>query len=227
MTDTILDNVTDSTPDVVQDVTPETAPSLLKEDLILGKFKTQDDLVKSYQELSKKLGANVGAPADGYKFEKELPLPEFSNKMLETMKELNISQESAERLLNTVFEFDKATQERLQQEAQIQTEARKSEEYAKLGENASERIKTLTAWVSNSFTESEQNMIKSFCTTADAIKLVEGLKDKLTKINMQSQPQIDANDYTQQDNIAKAQAMLLNRDTHDRGLEMLRGLGVI
>ena len=41
--------------DVANEVKVEEAPSVEEQKPILGKFKTQDDLVKSYQELEKKL----------------------------------------------------------------------------------------------------------------------------------------------------------------------------
>ena len=43
--------------DVANEVKIEEAPSTEEEKPILGKFKTQDDLIKSYQELEKKLSS--------------------------------------------------------------------------------------------------------------------------------------------------------------------------
>lgn len=126
------------------------------------RFKSVDQQAKSYLELEKKFGAHRGAPKDGYAipvgFDGE---DELVKQAIERAGKHNINQEA----FNDIFELVSAS-------AGVGQEVTVEGEIAKLGENASERIKTVETFLKNNAGD-KFGEFESLLTTAQSVELVE------------------------------------------------------
>lgn len=148
-----------------------------KPEYLLPKFKTVADQAKSYIEAEKRLGGFKGAP-EAY----ELALPEEISEKVSinaedplfqsfaaTAKELNMSQDGFNKIVG-VYAEKMAEQQKVNLEKEL----------SELGEDAPQRIKTLTQWAMNNFDKSEFQTIAQIATSASAIKLLEKMRSKMT-----------------------------------------------
>ncbi len=150
-----------------------------------NKYKTVAEQAKAYTELQKKFGGFTGAP-DEYKVEVEGFQPdELFNKVAGIAKELNMSNEGFNKLFSAYLEHAKSTAEA----TNANNEAYKMAELTKLGINAEEKVKEIKTWVSNNFSPEEQALFKEFAISADAIKLIDKIRNMVSDKIVATQPQ--------------------------------------
>ena len=131
--------------------TTETAPTTepVKEELILGKFKSQEDLIKSYQELERKQSE---APKEETKLEADKPVSfDFSS----AEKEF---EENGELSENTIQSLEKAGLPKSYIDnylAGLDAVAQKFEQQAFDSTGGEENYKRMTDWVTENLPESE------------------------------------------------------------------------
>ncbi len=162
------------------DIQSET-PTEGNEELILGKFKTQDDLTNAYGELEKSYGdlkrqKSPEAPEE-YKFDfsehevlgkqndivnEVMETSPLISKALEKFKEHGVSQEAASDILADVLEADFASL------------PSPEDELAKLGNDADNVIKEVESYV-HRFPMEEQQLLQQLCSTADGLKFIQKL----------------------------------------------------
>ena len=124
------------------------------------KYKSVAEQAKAYTELEKKFGGFTGAPKDGYAGIEGIEsddallqeLTEFANKT-------NMSQEA----------FGEAWELLSAQGTAVE------EEIAKLGNNASERIKNVEGFLKNNLDSADYDQVMNLVTDARSIELVEAL----------------------------------------------------
>lgn len=147
------------------------------EEKILGKFKSVDDLKKSYQELEKKLGSFIGAPE-----EYELSMPEgvadlstddlgFDDRLSavrEAAKELNMSQDGFTKLVHAFIAAD-------QQMNTVHVER----ELAALGPDAPARISDVSTFYAKAFGEDDFMTVREIARTADGVQFLERAMQKM------------------------------------------------
>ena len=138
------------------------------------KYKSVSDQAKAYVDLEKQLGTFTGAPE-----EYELKLNDTAldashlaaDPMLgwfkETAKELNMSQDSFDKILNGF----------VNQELSAFKEER-TNELESLGKDAGTRLQSLSDWGKASLTASEWQIYQGVANTADGVRLLESLVGK-------------------------------------------------
>ena len=160
-------------PDQVQNDTPEYIASMIakadgvapqaeevapkQEELILGKFKTQEDLLKSYQELEKKLSTPVKQEgADKQNNLKAVEQPKISSMNFEAAQ--NEFQENGSLSEETVSNLEKAGLPKSYIDnylAGLEAIASKFEQSAYEITGGEDNYKKMTDWVSNNLSAEE------------------------------------------------------------------------
>jgi len=134
------------------------------------KFKTVGDLAKSYQELEKRVG---NAPEE-YDFSKSryldadyVPFQELQD----FAKTKKIPQEFMDKVIESVDKyFD-----------EFSTDF--TEEKQKFGDNANERLNVLNNWAKANLSESSFNALTTHLRTADSLKALEEIRNKMMSNN--------------------------------------------
>lgn len=147
-----LDEMSKKADDANNVATTETAPTEApaKEELILGKFKSQEDLIKSYQELEKKQSE---APKEETKLEADTPPSTFD--FNSAQKEFDENGELSE---NTIQSLEKAGLPKSYIDnylAGLDAVAQKFEQQAFESTGGEENYKSMTDWVTENLPESE------------------------------------------------------------------------
>lgn len=134
------------------------------------KFKTGEDLVKSYSELEKK----IGSVPEEYDLSKSMfldadrePIKDF----LATAREKRVPKEVMDKLVDSM--------DRYLGEFDIDM----SQEAAKLGENAKERLTTLDNWAKANLSDGSYRALINNLQSADAIHALEELRGKMMSGN--------------------------------------------
>jgi len=140
-------------------------------DWLPSQFKSAEDASRSYSELSKKIGT---AP-DTYDWGagKSWVEPDYvpMQELAAFAKSNHVPQGVFDKMLDTVgkyldeFKVDYA------------------EEKALLGENAEARINTLNNWAKSNFTENTFHALTANMQTADAVKAIEEIRNKMIENN--------------------------------------------
>lgn len=134
------------------------------------KFKSAADLAKSYNELEKR----VGTAPETYDLSKSRYIdPEFASfkDLQDYAKSKRVPQDVMDKMIESV---DKYLDEFSTDQA---------EEYKKLGENSTERLKTLDNWTKANFSKESYEALSSSVRTADGIKALEEVRAKLMSSN--------------------------------------------
>ena len=138
-----------------------------KPDWLKEKYKSVSDQAKAYTELEKRLGETKGAPKDGYVFDGIEGLAS-DDPMLksfgDTFKELNLTQDGANRLIAEYMTAQKAAYG-------VDLEA----EVKKLGPQANDLIKTVNQRIDNNFNPELAKAMKGWVHTADDMKALQAL----------------------------------------------------
>ena len=169
------------------------------------KYKSVAEQAKAYAELESKIGGFTGAPEkyemslDKDAAEKVAALgfnlldendPFFSN-MVNTAKELNMSQEGFNKLASKFVE------------AQIaQEDNRVKGELAALGADANRIVTKINTWAKDNLSEDECKYLEGACTTANGVRFAEMMLNKL-----QGEPNISHKEVSVALSKAEIQAM--------------------
>lgn len=148
-----------------------------KLDLLAGKYKNVDELVKGYSDLTKKLTESGKLAPDNY----DLKLPaglqvEKDDPLLKTFSDVA----KKYNLPNDAFnEFVK-----LKLEADAVNVPDPAAEMEKLGKNGKELVGGISKFYSSKLTAAEFDQVKGIAVTAEGVKLL----DKLRKLGGNTQP---------------------------------------
>lgn len=145
-----------------------------------SKAVRNDDVLKSYNELSGKFGSFTGAP-EAYEFSLNEQLTEngveldLENPLIsqfsELAKEAGMNGDMANQLVNMFVEGQYAGSLSLQ-EAET---SRQAEEMGKLGDGAQQRIDNISKWASANLSPEQVNGLTESATTAAGIQAIEAL----------------------------------------------------
>ena len=144
-----------------------------------SKSVRNDDVLKSYNELSSKFGAFTGAP-DSYEFaisdqlkeagiELDMESPMLTS-FMEMAKENNMSQEMAGKVVNMFLESQHADGI-AGQEGET---ARQVEEMKLLGDTALQRVNNIDAWAKANIPDHAEGLADA-ATTAQGVQAIEAL----------------------------------------------------
>ena len=175
----IGENATPETP-----VTPE-RPTWLPE-----KFKTGEDLAKSYGELEKKFGS----VPDEYDISRSVfldPDKDVIKDLLASAKEKRVPKEFMDKMVDS---FDKYLGE---YDVDISSEA------AKLGDNAKERLTLLDNWAKANLTDKSYKALINNLQNAEAIHALEELRGKM----MSSTTIVPGNNDSMDNNVENAETI--------------------
>ena len=134
------------------------------------KYKNVADQAKAYTELEKKFGEFRGAPKDGYDFDAlgedgvnpEDPLIKHFG---ETFKELNLTQEGFNRVIQEFYEVQK-----------MAVNSSTSEEMEKLGKDGAKIVTQVDTWLNNTFDKQTAETVKGWVTTAEDMKALQTIQ---------------------------------------------------
>ena len=138
------------------------------------KYKSVSDQAKAYVDLEKQLGTFTGAPEE-YEVQLDSEVADtaalMADPMLEwfkgTAKDLNMSQDSFNKLLNGWVN---------QEVAQFQED--RGREIEALGKDAPTRLQALTDWGKANLSDDEWLLYQGVATSADGVTLLEALVSK-------------------------------------------------
>lgn len=136
------------------------------------KFKTVADMGKSYNELEKR----VGTAPDEYDFSKSKYLdPDYVpfQELKQVAKDKRVPQEVMDKMLESI---DKYMDE-------FSTDP--TEEIAKLGDNAKDRLETLDNWVKANYSKETYEALTANLRNAESIKALEEMRGKMMSTNTQ------------------------------------------
>jgi len=133
------------------------------------KFKTAAELGKSYAELEKRFGT---VPED-YAVKSKFINPEYQpiHEFFELAKEKRVSKDVIDKMVDSI--------DRYIGEYTVDP----AEEMKKLGDNAQDRMKTLDNWAKANLSQSSYEALTDNLKTADAIKGLEELRNKMMSGN--------------------------------------------
>ena len=142
--------------DVANEVKVEEAPSTEEPKPILGKFKTQEDLIKSYQELEKKLSADK---SEDKSFENEktedTPLEAGKFDFANAEKEFTENGELSENTLNSLEKMGLPKSYVDNYLAGLEAQSQAFEQTAYNATGGEENYKSMTEWVTNNLPPEE------------------------------------------------------------------------
>lgn len=147
------------------------------------KYKTVAEQVKAYKEFESKAKAFTGAP-EVYEGSEQFAQDALFNKVSSVAKELNMSNEAFNKLLNAYSEYAKDVKIKYENEDKefLKTEREK------LGDKADNIINELETWGKNNFDENEYKILRGMATSSDAVKLLSKIKSMAVKNYAQEQP---------------------------------------
>ena len=129
------------------------------------KYKSVAEQAKAYTELEKKFGGFTGAPKDGYTGPEGIENDDaLLQELTEFASKTNMSQEA----------FGEAW-ELLSAQSGAADEVSREQEIAKLGDNASDRIKNVEGFLKNNLDANDYEQVMGLVTDARSIELVEAL----------------------------------------------------
>jgi hypothetical protein len=134
------------------------------------RFKTAADLAKSYKELEQR----IGVVPESYDFSKSEHLdPDYTpfQELQELAKSKRVPQDVMDKMVESVDKY--------LNEFTIDY----SQERAKLGDNAKERLTTLDNWAKANLSENSYNALTDNLKTADAVLAIEELRNKIMSNN--------------------------------------------
>ena len=129
------------------------------------KYKSVADQAKAYTELEKRFGGFKGAPKDGYQPPEGIEADDALFAELKTFaEETNMSQDA----------FDRAW-DLLQAQSEAVEEVSLEAEMAKLGDNATGRIKHVEQFMKNNLDPDTYERLRYAVNSAESVELVEAL----------------------------------------------------
>lgn len=176
------------------------------------KFKTGEDLSKSYSELEKKLGAHAGAPEE-YEMQLEEGLKDyainsddpFATDFAKVLKENGVNQKTYNEIVNLYFAKSKADEESIHdaQEQQFR------EDCKELGEDRVKEIKESIKWSKGMLSEESFELLSEIGDKDITVgKLIKEFHDSYQNKNYVQLPETDAESLNNEDLKVRAQEMM-------------------
>lgn len=129
------------------------------------KYQSVAEQAKAYTELEKKFGGFKGAPKDGYSAPEGVEQDDqLLAELTEFAKDTNMSQEAYGRAWELLTAQEQAVEE-----------VTAEQEMAKLGENATQRLKTVEGFLKNNLDADTYTEVQDLVTTAESVKLIEAI----------------------------------------------------
>lgn len=141
--------------DVANEVKIEEAPSTEEEKPILGKFKTQDDLIKSYQELEKKLSSREEDKTFENEKTEDKPLEAGKFDFTSAEKEFTEKGELSEDTLNNLEKMGLPKSYVDNYIAGLEAQSQAFEQTAYNATGGEENYKSMTDWVTQNLPQEE------------------------------------------------------------------------
>lgn len=141
--------------DTANEVKTEEAPSVEEEKPILGKFKTQDDLIKSYQELEKKLSSREEDKTFENEKTEDKPLEAGKFDFASAEKEFTEKGELSEDTLNSLEKMGLPKSYVDNYIAGLDAQSKAFEQTAYNATGGEENYKSMTDWVTQNLPEAE------------------------------------------------------------------------
>ncbi len=161
------------------------------------KFKSPEEMAKAYSALEKKLGGYTEAP-DDYSFEADTDYP-LDGSMLDWFKGVakaaNMDQESFETHMEGWIEAERGAMS-----------ASREVELKALGNNAEDRLKTLSDWGRNHLSLDQWEDYKGIASTAAGVELLESLVASSREAPMVNSENIASTQTTTPDELREMRA---------------------
>ncbi len=157
-----------ATPNDTNPVDPAAPAEDARDWFMRDKFATEVDQAKAYPELLKKMGKNWGAPKDDYSVEgiegivKDDPLLKH---LAPALKELGLSQDGFGNLIKSYQDANIALGKAI--EEQVKTE---------LTQKDAQTVTAVDNWISKSFDEAQQKLIRSWIVSVDDFHVLNTLR---------------------------------------------------
>lgn len=147
------------------------------------KYQSVAEQAKAYTELEKKFGGFKGAPKDGYVSPEGVDQDDaLLAELTEFAKDTNMSQEAYGRAWELLTAQEQAVEE-------VSTEM----EMQKLGENATQRLKTVEGFLKNNLDSDTYTAAQELVTTAESVELIE----MIVKATMPTKLPIEGGEHPQ------------------------------
>jgi len=129
------------------------------------KYQSVAEQAKAYTELEKKFGGFKGAPKDGYTAPEGVEQDDaLLAELTEFAKDTNMSDEAYGRAWELLTAQEQAVEE-------VSAE----QEMAKLGDNATQRLKTVEGFLKNNLDADTYTQVQDLVTTAESVQLIEAI----------------------------------------------------
>lgn len=129
------------------------------------KYQSVAEQAKAYTELEKKFGGFKGAPKDGYSAPEGVEKDDaLLAELTEFAKDTNMSQEAYGRAWELLTAQEQAVEE-----------VTAEQEMAKLGDNATQRLKNVEGFLKNNLDADTYTQVQDLVTTAESVQLVEAI----------------------------------------------------
>lgn len=179
------------------------------------KSVNNDAVLESYNQLSSKFGSFTGAP-DAYEFSLSEELAEkgveldaenpLISQFTELAKEANMSADMANQLVNMFVEGQYADS----LGAEEAETSRVTEEMAKLGDNAAQRVDNISKWANANLTPEQVEGLADATTTAAGVQAIEALIAKSRNASVVNEDAAPVSNISQ----AELQALQFAKDEH-------------
>lgn len=129
------------------------------------KYQSVAEQAKAYTELEKKFGGFKGAPKDGYVAPEGVDQDDaLLAELTEFANDTNMSQEAYGRAWELLTAQEQAVEE-------VSAE----QEMAKLGDNATQRLKNVEGFLKNNLDADTYTQVQDLVTTAESVQLIEAI----------------------------------------------------
>jgi hypothetical protein len=165
------------------------------------KYQSVAEQAKAYTELEKKFGGFKGAPKDGYAAPEGVEQDDaLLAELTEFANDTNMSQEAYGRAW-----------ELLTAQEQVVEEVSAEQEMAKLGDNATQRLKNVEGFLKNNLDSDTYTQVQDLVTTAESVQLIEAI----VKATVPAKLPIEGGEHPQGLTWADVEAEMFKR--HDNG----------
>lgn len=162
------------------------------------KYQSVAEQAKAYTELEKKFGGFKGAPKDGYTAPEGVESDDaLLSELTEFAKDTNMSDEAFGRAWELLSAQEQAVEE-VSQEMEMQ----------KLGDNATQRLKTVEGFLKNNLDAETYSAAQELVTTADSVALIE----MIVKATMPAKLPIEGGEHPQGLTWADVEAEMFRKD---------------
>jgi hypothetical protein len=173
------------------------------------KYQSVAEQAKAYTELEKKFGGFKGAPKDGYTAPEGIESDDaLLTELTEFAKDTNMSDEAFSRAWDLLSAQEQAVEE-VSQEMEMQ----------KLGDNATQRLKTVEGFLKNNLDADTYSAAQELVTTADSVALIE----MIVKATMPAKLPIEGGEHPQGLTWSDVEAEMFRKD--DKG-NLLRSVDI-